>query len=516
MTIFVPGIGQHGLQQGYGQSSQKQFPSSQLQILQQQKHILMQEIALKKLLQQQQHHQLALLQQQQQAQQQQAQVAHLQAQAAASLQQQTSFRNFQPIGKGTSSPDLSSGTSSPITHYSNRTFDQIEDWEVPSTDLIQKIIQQVEYYFSNEYLTRDAYFLRQIRRKREGYLSMKLITNFKKVRKLVKDPRITSYCLRQSTTLQVNEDGTKVRRIAAIPEDLRRFAVSRSLLVTKIPSALSSIEALMTIFYQFGDISSVRILRPSKDIPHDLRDILGKMADNMTGISAVVEFETAGAASSAYTRFCMKSEVTIEGNNYEITVNLLGLESVMGDDDSGCGESGSSGDECSNGQDLNQYLINDTSHDLEEDYEAYMNEIRKERQTENKTHVPGFIASLMDEYGSGSTVPVTSNAVIAPPTTTTRKKPFEPFNPIGPVRTSSAKTSVWSTNWTAESSEDENDSQLQSMLAESALSAFGNLRIDDDDVFANDTDGNLIAPTQQTNAPIAAPVQRGWADAVRK
>ena len=66
------------------------------------------------------------------------------------------------------------------------------------------LIVQVEYYFSNEYLTRDAYFLRQIRRKREGYLSMKLITNFKKVRKLVKDPRITSYCLRQSTTLQVN------------------------------------------------------------------------------------------------------------------------------------------------------------------------------------------------------------------------------------------------------------------------------------------------------------------------
>ena len=32
---------------------------------------------------------------------------------------------------------------------------------------------------------------------------MKLITNFKKVRKLVKDPRITSYCLRHSNHLQV-------------------------------------------------------------------------------------------------------------------------------------------------------------------------------------------------------------------------------------------------------------------------------------------------------------------------
>ena len=37
----------------------------------------------------------------------------------------------------------------------------------------------------------------------------------------------------------------------------------------------------MAIFYQFGDISSVRILRPSKEIPHDLRDVLGKSAESV-------------------------------------------------------------------------------------------------------------------------------------------------------------------------------------------------------------------------------------------
>jgi multidrug efflux pump subunit AcrA (membrane-fusion protein) len=225
MGLYVPGLGQHGLQQ---LPSQKQH-----QLLLQQHYLLTQEIALKKaqLLQQQHQHQLAVLQQQALQQQQQKQLEQQQQQQQHQAQQQVFSANqaafcFQPIKNLSPSPDCpSSGTSSPISHFSSRTFDQIEDWEVPSHDLMQKIIQQVEYYFSNEYLTRDAYFLRQIRRKREGYLSMKLITNFKKVRKLVKDPRITSYCLRQSQTLQVNEDGTKVRRIAAIPEDLRRFAV---------------------------------------------------------------------------------------------------------------------------------------------------------------------------------------------------------------------------------------------------------------------------------------------------
>ena len=70
---------------------------------------------------------------------------------------------------------------------------------------------------------------------------------------------------------------------------------------------------------------------------------------------------------------------------------------VLGDDDSGCGESASSGDESAPSGDLH-HLIED-SNNLEEDYEKYMNEIRKERQTENKTNVPDVIAALMDEYG---------------------------------------------------------------------------------------------------------------------
>jgi hypothetical protein len=303
--------------------------------------------------------------------------------------------------------------------------------------------------------------------------------------------------------------------------------LSRSLLLTKVPIQLSSIEALMSIFTQFGDISSVRILRPSKEIPHDLRDILGKNADSVSGISAVVEFETAEAASSAYTRFIVKTDVVLDGISYEINVQLLGIDSNgLGDDDSGCGESSSSGDECA-GHDLH-YLIED-SNNLEEDYEKYMSEIRKERQSENKTNVPDVIAALMDEYGSGSTVPqpqtayqtASQNTISSP---IRRPSPFEPFNVIGPVRSRSntgSKTSLWSTNWspTDATAEDETDSQLQNLLADSALSAFGRMRIDnDDDVFTNDTDGNLIAPTSNapTTSNIAQPaVQIKWADAVR-
>jgi len=275
---------------------------------------------------------------------------------------------------------------------------------------------------------------------------------------------------------------------------------------------LASIEALMAIFYQFGDISSVRILRPSKEIPHDLRDVLGKSAESVIGISAVVEFETADAASAAFSRFAMKNDVLLEGINFEINVQLLGLESssLLGDDDSGCGESASSGDESAPSGDLH-HLIED-SNNLEEDYEKYMNEIRKERQTENKTNVPDVIAALMDEYGAGSTVPCV--APTAPVSSTKRPSPFEPFNVIGPVRSPSNRSRLWSSTccWSSKSDEDEN-SEIQAMLADSALSAFGKLNIEDD-VFSSETDGNFIAP--EVSAPSQPPqTQTKWADAVR-
>ena len=141
MGLYVPGLGQHGLQQ---LPSQKQH-----QLLLQQHYLLTQEIALKKaqLLQQQHQHQLAVLQQQAIQQQQQKQLEqqaqHAQQNAHQAFSSNQSFR-FQPIKNLSPSPECpSSGTSSPISHFSSRTFDQIEDWEVPSHDLMQKIIQQV-------------------------------------------------------------------------------------------------------------------------------------------------------------------------------------------------------------------------------------------------------------------------------------------------------------------------------------------------------------------------------------
>lgn len=504
----------------YNMAGQQQHQHQQ-QLLQQQQQLLLQ-IALKKAqLVQQQQLQLALYHRQQQQQKQQLlNQQHFnqqlqrqqQAQIQNQLQYQSSPRNVEsPI-------NIESDQSDENVAFAQR-YDEIEEWEIPPKELILKINQQVEYYFSNEYLTRDAYFLRQIRRKREGYLSMKLITNFKKVRKLVKDPRITSYCLRHSQHLQVNEDGTKVRRQFPIPENLSRFAVSRSLLIKGVPSQLATIECMMSIFYQFGDITSVRVLRPGKEIPHDLRDGLGKL--HLKDIAAVVEFEATESAANAFHRFSINNEICYEGRTHELCVSLLGSGEIESELDSGCGSS-SSGDENEKTQqktkNLNKFLDN-----LDDDYESYMRSMRNERKQENKEDVPLVIAALMDEYGEACTIPE-SKRESGNKTGNVLKHVIQFGEKSDENQIRKPTTNVWATNenqWTTtqeQNNTEEHTAKILDILTGSALSAFGGLRLGGLDCSEAEIEDDFCAPPVETGnkSETSQKPEMQWATVARK
>ena len=58
--------------------------------------------------------------------------------------------------------------------------------EPPSEDLIKKIVDQVEFYFSDENILKDAFLLKHVRRNKQGFVSLKLITSFKRIKSLTK------------------------------------------------------------------------------------------------------------------------------------------------------------------------------------------------------------------------------------------------------------------------------------------------------------------------------------------
>lgn len=56
-----------------------------------------------------------------------------------------------------------------------------EVWIPPSSELKSKIAAQLEYYLSDEHLEADAFLLKHVQRNKMGYVSLKLLTSFKKV-----------------------------------------------------------------------------------------------------------------------------------------------------------------------------------------------------------------------------------------------------------------------------------------------------------------------------------------------
>lgn len=173
-------------------------------------------------------------------------------------------------------------------------------FDVPDEQLSAQIVEQVEYYFSDAHILKDAFLLKHARRNRDGFISLKLITSFKKVKHVTKDWRVVAYaCRAQSKALEVNEAGTKVRRVAPLPvED--ETSPSRTIVAMGLGADKQSIESIAEMFGGCaGSIALIRILRPGNAIPPDVRQCANRHPDILTSVCAVVEFEAASTAREA-------------------------------------------------------------------------------------------------------------------------------------------------------------------------------------------------------------------------
>uniref|UniRef100_A0A8C6VMH0 La ribonucleoprotein 6, translational regulator n=1 Tax=Naja naja TaxID=35670 RepID=A0A8C6VMH0_NAJNA len=201
-------------------------------------------------------------------------------------------------------------------------------WKPPEHDLILKLVAQVEYYFSDDNLEKDAFLLKHIRRNKMGYISVKLLTSFKKIKQLTRDWRTTAYALKYSNLLEMNEDGRKVRRSAPVPMFPNENLPSRMLLVYDISPTQDRpapdegqengevrevvMEHLLKAFIQFGVILSVRILKPGRDLPPDIKRFSGRYSPVGTQECAIIEFEEVDAAIRAHESFGLTDQAAMK------------------------------------------------------------------------------------------------------------------------------------------------------------------------------------------------------------
>ncbi|XP_072320567.1 la-related protein 6a [Eucyclogobius newberryi] len=197
-----------------------------------------------------------------------------------------------------------------------------ESWQPPDQELIHKLVSQIEYYLSDENLEHDAFLLKHVRRNKLGFVSVKLLTSFKKVKHLTRDWRTTAYALKHSNILELNDEGRKVRRKSAVPVFASESLPSRMLLLSDLErwpelAALTGatkengggeggatqqeqlMKLLLKAFGTYGTIASVRVLKAGKDLPADLKRLSGRYTQLGTEECAIVEFEEVEAAVKA-------------------------------------------------------------------------------------------------------------------------------------------------------------------------------------------------------------------------
>jgi len=182
---------------------------------------------------------------------------------------------------------------------SEETIREETPFEQPDEDLCEKITQQVEFYFSDANITKDKFLLKHVKRNKEGFVSLKLISSFKRVKHLTKDWRQVAFAIKKcSERLEVNDVETKVRRLEELPA-YDETTPSRTVVVLNLPMDRPTIEGVAEIFTACGEIVLVRILRPGNPIPADIKPYVAKHPEMTTKVCALVEYERTEFAQKA-------------------------------------------------------------------------------------------------------------------------------------------------------------------------------------------------------------------------
>ena len=162
-------------------------------------------------------------------------------------------------------------------------------------EIQEKVMRQVEWYFSDENLMRDSFLMKHISRNKQGYVSLKLVASLRKVKAITKDWKMVLESAKASSLLQVNEEGTKVRRIAAAPQ-VDYSHLSKTLLVTNYPHSNPDESSLEKEFGSYGTLSHLKVLHPGKAIPLDIKSCRSKFPSIGKEICIIVEYDSESIA----------------------------------------------------------------------------------------------------------------------------------------------------------------------------------------------------------------------------
>ena len=170
--------------------------------------------------------------------------------------------------------------------------------------MCQEITRQAELIFSDSSLGKDTFLLKHVKRNKEGFVNLKLlISAYKPIKRLTQDWRQIAFSIRKcSSKLEINELGTKIRRVHQIPCYDPVIPETKTVVATNFPMSSPTIKDVVNIFSSCGEIVQVRILRPGNPTSGDIKKYLALHPAMEGRVCAFVEFESHELAVRAVTQ----------------------------------------------------------------------------------------------------------------------------------------------------------------------------------------------------------------------
>lgn len=177
-------------------------------------------------------------------------------------------------------------------------------------DSHHKVLNQVEFYFSDINLATTDQLFRLMCKDQEAYVPLSFVASFKKIKNGISDSSQLASVLRNSKKLVVSEDGKKVKRQHRLTEHDMEELQSRIVIAENLPEEHSH-QNLMKIFSSVGSVKSIRTcppLHPNGAMSSASRIGKGDAVHFSSKFHAFVEYESTEVAEKAVV------ELTDEGN----------------------------------------------------------------------------------------------------------------------------------------------------------------------------------------------------------
>ncbi|CAL9245718.1 unnamed protein product [Arabidopsis halleri] len=165
-------------------------------------------------------------------------------------------------------------------------------------DTVQKIVNQVEYYFSDLNLATTDLLMRFISKDPQGYVPMHIVASFNKIKSSINSNSQLATVLQNSSKLVVSEDGKRVRRLYPITESALEELQSR-IVVAENPPEDHCYQNLMKIFSAVGSVKHIRTSQPQNSGSGPPSAARSAKTDFSNKVHAFVEYERVELAEKA-------------------------------------------------------------------------------------------------------------------------------------------------------------------------------------------------------------------------